>query len=135
MKIPFVRIARPHRFNITPRHYDPVKEEIEIRTAAIKKQLEAKGLLPTDLENVDQDQHHYGSSIKGSFRTRRGAKSTPLLFEKTGLLRLFIFALLVGGLGGYLYLGSDIVYYLFYLFLGIGLIVGIRIIKGRQKNE
>src|SRR5690606_41919566 len=84
MKIPFVRIARPHRFNITPRHYDPVKEEIEKRTIAIKKQLESEGLLHADQKDPEQEEIQYGSSIKGAFRTRRSAKSTPLLFEKTG---------------------------------------------------
>src|SRR5690606_19118928 len=106
MKIPFVRIAKPHRFNITPRHYDPVKEEIEKRTLAIKKQLEAEGLIQGAPENATRDREEYGSSIKGAFRPKSRAKSTPLLFEKTGLLRLFIFALLVGLLAGYLYLGS-----------------------------
>src|SRR5690606_38944066 len=135
MKIPFVRIARPHRFNITPRHYDPIKEEIENRTLEIKKQLEAEGLLKTDPERTGENSVGYGSSIKGSFRPRKRAQPTPLLFEKTGLLRLFIFALLLGGLGGYLYLGSEILYYLFYLALGIGLIVFMRRLKGRHRNE
>ena len=40
MKLPsIVRVSKPRRFDITPRHYDPIKEEIEQRTLAIKKEL------------------------------------------------------------------------------------------------
>ncbi|HLU90212.1 MAG TPA: hypothetical protein VKZ51_10305 [Cyclobacteriaceae bacterium] len=135
MKIPFVRIAKPHRFNITPRYYDPIKEEIDNRTLAIKKQLEAEGKLRTNPDEVGEDRVTYGSSIRGSFRTKSRTKGTPLLFQKSGLLRLFIFAMLVGVLGGYLYLGADFLYYLFYAALGISVLVVLLRWKGRQKDE
>lgn len=135
MKIPsLVRIARPHRFNITPRHYDPIKEEIEQRTSAIKRQLEAEGVIQSDRGIDDIPHSDYGSSIRGAFKPR-STKSSPLLFEKTGLLRLVLFALIVGGLVGYLYLGLEIIYYLFYLMIGVGLVVALKRLKRRRKNE
>lgn len=135
MKLPsLVKIARPHRFNITPRHYDPIKEEIEQRTLAIKRQLEEEGVIRSDRDPGEALPSGYGSSIRGAFKPRI-SKGSSLLFEKTGLLRLFIFALIVGGLGGYLYLGSAIVYYLFYLMIGVGVFIGLRRLKRRRKNE
>jgi hypothetical protein len=135
MKFPsLVKIARPHRFNITPRYYDPIKDEIEQRTLAIKRQLEEEGVIRSDRDPGEAIHTGYGSSIRGAFKPR-SSKGSSLLFEKTGLLRLFIFALLVGGLGGYLYLGSAIVYYLFYLMIVVGVFLGLKRLKRRRKNE
>ena len=44
MKFPSIfRTASPSRFDIKPRYYDPVKEELDQRESRIKKQLEAEG--------------------------------------------------------------------------------------------
>ncbi len=43
MKFPsFIKVPRNKRFNIEPRYYDPIKEEIEERTMRIKQELEGK---------------------------------------------------------------------------------------------
>lgn len=128
-----MRVAKPHRFNITPRHYDPIKEEIEQRTLAIKRELEEKGILEADSSEVRLPSGHQ-SSIRGAFRTRSKTKSSSV-FERSGLLRLIIFVLLLGGLGGYLYLGPEILYYLAYLALGIGMLTVLRRLKRSKKNE
>jgi hypothetical protein len=137
MKLPsIIKIERPQRFSIKPRHYDPVKEEIEQRTSRIKRQLEAEGIIQSDREINNALQSEYQSSIKGAFTQRSEWKkdSTPI-YEKTGWIRLIILVLIVGGLAGYLYLGSDILYYLFYLTMIVGLVVVYFRIRGRLKNE
>ena len=49
MKIPSLFHSKsPNRFEIKPRYWDPVKEEIEQRTAFIKRELEAQGKLTPD---------------------------------------------------------------------------------------
>lgn len=134
MKLPsIVRIAKPQRFNITPRHYDPIKEEIEQRTQAIRRELEEGGILSRDGGSGDFSPG-YRSSIRGSFRSNSKAKSSSV-FENSGLLRVLIFVLLLGGLGGYIYFGNAVFYYLFYLMMGIGMWVILRRLKTRHKNE
>ncbi|MEX2594510.1 MAG: hypothetical protein WD426_17200 [Anditalea sp.] len=137
MKLPsIIKIARPQRFSIKPRHYDPIKEDIEQRTANIKKQMEAEGLIQSDREINDTLRSEYRSSIKGAFTQRsEWKKDSPLILEKTGLIRLIILVLLLGGMGGYLYLGSDILYYLLYLAMAVGLVVVFFRLRRRFKNE
>ena len=88
MKFPqFIRTPKYKRFNIAPRYYDPIKEDIEIRTARIKGE-------------IDQAKFgEYSSNIRGAF----GRKVTH--DSKAGLLRLLLFLLLFGGGAGYLFLG------------------------------
>ncbi|UII34965.1 hypothetical protein LVD17_14225 [Fulvivirga ulvae] len=100
MKIPsFFKTPRNQKFNIAPRYYDPVKEEIEQRTSRIKKELM--------LENGEDvsDENFYNSRIVGSFRHGRSkTKSTA------GLTQAIIIMLLVGGGAGYLYFGNLALY-------------------------
>ncbi|GAA0188098.1 hypothetical protein GCM10009122_45310 [Fulvivirga kasyanovii] len=100
MKIPSLfKTPRNQRFNIAPRYYDPVKEEIEQRTSRIKKEL--------SLEERDDviDENFYSSRIVGSFRhSRSKVKSTA------GLTQGIIIMLLVGGGAGYLYFGNIALY-------------------------
>ena len=128
-----VRIANHKRFSISPRHYDPIKDEIEQRTSAIKRELQEEGILSSDPESTGLSPG-YQSSIRGAFRKKTKAKSASL-FEKSGLLRLLIFVILLGGLGGYLYLGNEVLYYIAYLSLGIGMLILLKWLKGRDKNE
>ncbi|MHA7131736.1 hypothetical protein [Algoriphagus namhaensis] len=104
MKFPSIfRTNSPMRFDIKPRYYDPVKEEIEQRTSRIKKDLEAEGLLDKS-EGGDVD---YGSGIRGSFANYRGGikerSSNPL--TSTAMIRTLIVLLLVSSLAGYIYFG------------------------------
>jgi hypothetical protein len=134
MKLPtLAKLGKYHRFNLTPRHYDPVKEEIEQRTEAIRRELEEEGIL-----NPGQDfnpGYHSGhrSSIRGSFRARSKVKSSSLL-DNSGLLRLFIFVVLLAGLGGYLYLGNEVLYYLLYLTIGVGMWLMLTRLKRNNKK-
>jgi hypothetical protein len=98
MKFPqFIKVPKYKRFNITPRYYDPIKEDIQIRTAKIENELK-------------QDKSaNYSSNIRGSF----GRKVTRDF--KAGYLRLIIFFVIIVSFGGYLYFGVEIFKFFFLL--------------------
>jgi hypothetical protein len=123
------------RFDIKPRFYDPVKEEIEQRTARIKKELQAEGKLPYE-EGYDPENDSFRSSaIRGAFTQGspiKGKTSTP--FSNTGFLRLLIFLVLITLVFGYVYYGPDAVYYLLYFATGVLLLSLVVKLKGRLKQ-
>lgn len=117
MKLPSVfRTATPMRFDIKPRYYDPVKEEIEQRTSQIKTELEAQGLLEKS-DGTSRDFGSYGAGIRGSFANHKGIKERDgiTMFASTAMIRSFIFLLLLGSIFGYVYLGPVIFEYLAYI--------------------
>jgi len=91
MKIPsLLRVPKNKRFNFQPRHYDPIKEEIEDRTERIKSEL--------------NDREFYREHISQAFRRREKRERT------SGILQLFFvitFALIIFG---YIYFGTQILY-------------------------
>lgn len=134
MKLPtLTKLGKYHRFNLTPRHYDPIKEEIEQRTEAIRRELEEEGVLTPRQDFNPGYYSSHRSSIRGSFRTRSKAKSSSFL-DNSGLLRLLIFVILLAGLGGYLYLGNEVLYYLLYLTVGIGMWIILKRLKRNNKK-
>lgn len=86
------RIPRHQQFQIKPRYYDPVKEEIKERTARIKQRIETG-------ENAD-----YQPTRIEFKRKTKSATSTSLLQLgiATGLGALTL---------GWLYLGNEVFYY------------------------
>ncbi|SHM52834.1 hypothetical protein SAMN04488057_10231 [Cyclobacterium lianum] len=138
MKFPSIfRVNQPRRFQINPRHYDPVKEEIQNRTEDIRRDLEARGLLTPEEKELDRQlSYRHGSAIRGAFTQGSPIKKQPSgLLQSAGLMRTIIFVLLVGGFAGYLYLGPDILYYLLYLGVAIALLIGLFKLKPSKKNE
>lgn len=114
MKFPrFIKVPRHKRFNITPRYYDPIKEDIEIRTEKIRREINNP-----NLANVE-------SNIRDSFERKVTRESNA------GLLRLIIFATICGMIAGYLFLGTDIFYAVYLL---IPIYVYFRL-KGRAKRK
>jgi hypothetical protein len=132
MKLPsIIRVASPQRFEIKPRYYDPIKEEIEQRTARIKKELQAEGKIP--LGDEDTEDMTYSSSIRGAFASGsqlRGRSASS--FNSAGILRLFIFLLLIGTVFGYIYLGPEALYTMAYIVGGVALLVVFFRIKGKS---
>lgn len=133
MKLPSLfRTASNVRYDIKPRYYDPVKEEIEQRTARIKKELDSDGLV-----NSVGDAQEFRSNLRGSFAQSRGIKEKmdTKTVASTGLIRTFIFLFLMGSIFGYLYLGPIVFNYLLYLAvfaLGIYLL---KKLKPAKKDE
>ena len=95
MKFPSLfRTASHKRFNFEPRYYDPVKEDIERRTARIQREM-------------TQDQtNNYRSNISNAF-TRKPRQS-----NKTGLIQLIILAVLSTAIFGWIYYGDMVIYFL-----------------------
>lgn len=91
MRFPsFIKVPRNRRFGIEPRYYDPVKEEIEERTARIRKEMEGQ---PTDYQ-------------PGRITFERKATKAP----STSFLQLLIAAILGVMVFGWLYVGNQIFY-------------------------
>lgn len=134
MKFPSVfRTAAPMRFDIKPRYYDPVKEEIDQRTSRIKRELRDEGLIKEGGEELPS----YGGGIRGSFAQYRGIKerSTPNVFASTAMIRTFIFLALLGSIFGYVYIGPVIFEYMLYVSLLIGSIYFFFRLKSKKNNE
>lgn len=96
MKLPSLfKTPRYQRFHVTPRYYDPVKEEIDARTSRIKSIVDA------DKDVLDSGEMPQ-SRISGSFVTkkRKGVNMTQPV----------IILLLVGLLVGYWYFGNIALY-------------------------
>lgn len=125
------------RFDIKPRHYDPVKEEIEQRTARIKRELEADGLLSNGKDQAIEDAYRSaeGSSIRGAFTQGSPIRNKPsALFSSAGMLRMIILLVLVGTITGYLYWGIEALYTLLYIGIGIAVVLFLIRLKGKT-NE
>ena len=76
--VPFFKKFSAKQFNFTPRHYDPIKEDIEKRKNIIEADVEGRSITSMD-----------ASYMRGQFNVRRKA-------PHTSLLRLIIFVILVG---------------------------------------
>lgn len=106
MKFPSIlRIPRHQRFEIKPRYYDPVKEDIEQRESWAKTQAGNAG------DHSDQMPLHR-SRIAGSF-VRAKAKA-----NKSSMLRFILMTVMSGGVVGYMYFGNIALYIVSALFLG-----------------
>ncbi|MFQ3212824.1 MAG: hypothetical protein ACJAT1_000199 [Marivirga sp.] len=110
MKVPSLfRLPKYQRFEIQPRHYDPVKEDIENRTARIKQELR----LAREGKEVE--------SIRDAFKTRRNSNKSADLFQ---LLMIVIIAVSVGG---YIFWGANV-------YFALLLLVPLYIILRRKKS-
>ncbi|MEM6522802.1 MAG: hypothetical protein AAGF85_04400 [Bacteroidota bacterium] len=98
MKLPSLfRTPRYQRFHVEPRYYDPVKEEMDKRTDAIRRELNA------GKEEIDRPS--YGSRISGSFKMKKSASS-----GSATIMQLVIMVLLISVIFGYLYVGNVALY-------------------------
>jgi hypothetical protein len=110
MKVPSLfRLPKYQKFEIQPRHYDPVKEDIENRTARIKQELR----LAREGKEVE--------SIRDAFKTRRNSNKSADLFQ---LLMIVIIAVSVGG---YIFWGANV-------YFALLLLVPLYIILRRKKS-
>ncbi len=97
MKIPsLTRIPSHKRFNIEPRYYDPVKEDIAERTSRIKQ----------EISQLAEGQLQHGSGISGSFSKRTSTNHA----RNANILQMIIMIILITFLGGYLLYGNYIFY-------------------------
>lgn len=134
MKIPSLFHSKsPNRFEIKPRYWDPVKEEIEQRTAFIKRELEAQGKLTPDEIDLKAK---YETGIRGAFSQHRKTKSfNSGSGASTAIIRSLIFFFLLGGGAGYLYLGPVVFQYMLIFAVLVGVIFFISKRKPKRKDE
>lgn len=119
MKVPsLIRLPKYKSFDYTPRHYDPVKEEIKERTERIKHEIQ---------EGTAED---FNSTIAGSFR-RKSENSLTGVNYSSSLLQLIIALVLLGTFVGYLFYGNQIFYV---LMLGVPVYLYFRL-KGVIKKK
>ena len=98
MKMPSLFRTPGHkRFNLTPRYYDPVKEEMDARIAQIKAEMEGEKKDGEIDEDFRKTSH---MRISGSFE-RRAVRRGPI-----NIMQMVILALLIGLIAGYWYFGN-----------------------------
>ncbi len=90
------RLPKYQQFQIKPRYYDPIKEEIEERTERIKQELDGK---------------ETGNYHPAHISFRRKTKSAPM----TSMLQLLIAAVLGMLILGWLEFGNEIFYYMLWI--------------------
>lgn len=91
MRLPsLIRLPRNKQFNIEPRYYDPIKEEVEERTSRINYEMKN-----------GPGEYHPG-------RISFSKRSAPM--PSTNVLQLAIAAILALLVVGWLYWGNDVAY-------------------------
>ncbi len=120
MKLPSLfRSVTPMRFDVKPRYYDPIKEELAERTSRIKKELEEGGSL--DGESEEYSSKLYGGGIRGAFAQHRGIKpKKQTVLDSSTVIRTVLFFAMIIGAFGYIYIGPQIFTYMLYGAVGLG---------------
>ena len=96
MKLPsIIKTPTYQRFNYEPRHYDPIKEDIDERRKRIKRRID-----------VDKKNGTFspGERLEGAFARRVPHDS------EAPFLRLIIGVILFSGVVGFLYFGNIAIY-------------------------
>lgn len=94
MRFPsFIKVPKTRRFEIEPRYYDPVKEQIKERTEYIRREMEGG---------------HSENYSPGKISFQRKTDAVP----NTSLLQMLIAAILGCLVMGWLYFGNDALYVL-----------------------
>ncbi|MFC2186480.1 hypothetical protein [Peijinzhouia sedimentorum] len=97
MKLPSLfPTSKYQRYNVTPRYYDPIKEDIEQRTNRIKRNIES---------DRSQGIFHYESDFRGAFARQRSREDLS-----STLIRMLLFMVFFGFLFGYIYIGPQAFY-------------------------
>lgn len=89
MKFPSLsRMPNNKRFNIEPRYYDPVKEDIQNRTERIKRELK--------ITSTASHREH----IKSAFNNRAKRQ------KSSDFMQILLIVLMLGSVGGWLIFGN-----------------------------
>jgi len=98
MKFPSIfRLPGHQRFEIQPRYYDPIKEDLEKRTSRIRQELK------------NERNGGTAESIRDAYKAKRGSNRSADLFQ-------FLMIIIVGvSIGGYLMYGANVYFALLLL--------------------
>lgn len=106
MKIPSIfRLPRHQRYEIQPRYYDPIKEEIEEKRKKVRRFMEL------NKKNGISNTVKPGERLEGAFLKHAPRK------DNSTQLRLVLGSVLFGGTVAYLYFGELAIY------ITVGLVV------------
>lgn len=98
MKVPSIfRIPKYQRFEVQPRYYDPIKEDLDNRTSRIKQEMRLK----KEGKNVE--------SIRDAFQARKASNRSADLFQ---VLMIIIISV---SIGGYIFYGASVYFALLLL--------------------
>lgn len=99
MKFPsLVKLPKYKKFNFEPRYYDPVKEEIDMRSQKIKLDMEAQRRAGTD------DRAQFKAELEQVLNRRATEDRNSTIMQAVFvLLLLLIFT-------GYLFYGNNVIY-------------------------
>lgn len=99
MKFPsLIKLPKYNKFNFEPRYYDPVKEEIEIRTSKIRQELEAENRISSD------QRAQFKAEMEQVFRRRETED------RQTGVIQAIFILLFASVFVGYLFYGNNVFY-------------------------
>jgi hypothetical protein len=135
MKLPSIfRTASHARFEIKPRHYDPIKEDIEDRTSRIRQELIRDGQLSdAEIEEGVEKRRGLGTGIRGSFAHRGMKPKKASMISTSSIIRTILFFCMIIGVFGYIYVGPEIFYYL--VFGAIGIAGGYYLLRFLKKTK
>lgn len=97
------RTPKHQRFNLSPRHYDPIREELDAREARIRAEVEQekKGIKP------DSDDLVYSSGgLRGAFKHRSNRTKTKAINGT----QLVVMILLISALAAFWFYGNNGLY-------------------------
>ena len=96
MKIPsLTRLPRHRRFHIEPRYYDPIKEDIAVRTSRIEQ----------EIRQVSSPAAQHRRSLEGAF-----GRSAQQRSQSASGLQFIIMLVLFAVIFGYIYYGNVVFY-------------------------
>jgi hypothetical protein len=98
MKFPSIfRLPGHQRFEIQPRYYDPIKEDLDKRTSRIRQELKS------------EKEGGSVQSIRDAYKAKKGSNRSADLFQ-------FLMIIIVGlSIGGYLMYGANVYFALLLL--------------------
>jgi len=112
MKFPqlFTKIPTHKRFGYSPRHYDPLEDEIKEREQRLKNEFEKEHQLKKETEAINEgEEEGHRQRISGSFRAAK--KTAPVQSDPSAsMMRLALMLVMVIGFIGYLQFGSVALY-------------------------
>jgi len=111
MKFPqiFTKIPAHKRFGYSPRHYDPLEDEMKEREQRLKVEFEKESQLKKEAETTSESEEGYRTRMSGSFRSAK--KSAPVQSDPSAsMMRLALMLVMVIGFIGYLQFGNVALY-------------------------
>jgi hypothetical protein len=125
----FNKIPNHKRFGYTPRHYDPLEEEMKERELRLSQELGKEKKIKKEEETISEsDEEGYRKRIAGSFRAAK--KTVPVQADPSAsMMRLALMLVMVAGFISYLQFGNVALYAVALIVIPVYLYLKFRKIK------